>query len=119
MSILAYFTVLVITYKMTKNRELSRIICDWKSSLASSGNSVVEHSSTNPEIAGSNPVAIRDDKKKFRENHIHRNFKKIRNKYKQWTLYYKILYSRNLRIFIIGWSVCPWKTFPAQSNVCR
>jgi hypothetical protein len=31
---------------------------------------------------------------------------------------YKTFYGRNLRIFVISYSVCPWQTFPAQSNVC-
>ncbi len=26
---------------------------------------------------------------------------------------YKIFYDRNLRIFVISWSVCPWQAFPA------
>ncbi len=28
-------------------------------------------------------------------------------------LYYKIFYGRNLRIFVISSSVCPWQAFPA------
>ncbi len=28
-------------------------------------------------------------------------------------LYYKTSYDRNLRIFVISWSVCPWQAFPA------
>ncbi len=31
---------------------------------------------------------------------------------------YKTFYGRKLRIFKISWSVCPWQTFPAKSNVC-
>ncbi len=31
---------------------------------------------------------------------------------------YKTFYVRNLRIFVISQSVCPWQAFPAQSNVC-
>jgi hypothetical protein len=33
-------------------------------------------------------------------------------------LHYKTFYGRNLRIFIISWSVCPWQAFPAWSNNC-
>jgi hypothetical protein len=28
-------------------------------------------------------------------------------------LYYKTFYSRDLQIFVIRWSVCPWQAFPA------
>jgi hypothetical protein len=31
---------------------------------------------------------------------------------------YKAFFFRNLRIFIISWSVCPCQAFPAKSNVC-
>ncbi len=37
---------------------------------------------------------------------------------KAWGLYYKTYYGRNLRIFVISLSVCPWQAFPAWSNVC-
>jgi len=33
-------------------------------------------------------------------------------------LYYKTFYGRNLRIFTISSSVCPWQAFPTYSNVC-
>ncbi len=32
---------------------------------------------------------------------------------------YKTFFARNLYIFVISQSVCPWQAFPAQSNVCR
>ncbi len=31
---------------------------------------------------------------------------------------HKNFFVRNLRIFVISQSVCPWQAFPAQSNVC-
>ncbi len=31
---------------------------------------------------------------------------------------YKAFYGRNLQIFVISWSVCPWQAFPALPNVC-
>ncbi len=31
---------------------------------------------------------------------------------------YKTFYGRNLQIFVISWSACPWQAFPAWSNVC-
>ncbi len=34
-----------------------------------------------------------------------------------WGLSYKTFYCRNLLIFVISQSVCPWQVFPAQSNV--
>ncbi len=30
-----------------------------------------------------------------------------------WGLYYQTLYGRNLQIFVISQSVCPWQAFPA------
>ncbi len=30
-----------------------------------------------------------------------------------WDLYYKTFYVRNLRIFVMSYSVCPWQAFPA------
>jgi len=30
-----------------------------------------------------------------------------------WGLYYKTFYGRNLHIFVISQSVCPWQAFPA------
>ncbi len=35
-----------------------------------------------------------------------------------WGQCYKTFYGRKLRLFIISYSVCPWKALPAQSNVC-
>ncbi len=35
-----------------------------------------------------------------------------------WCQSYMIFYFRNLRMFAISWSVCPWQAFPAQSNIC-
>ncbi len=34
-----------------------------------------------------------------------------------WGQCYKTFYVRSLRMFVISQSVCPWKTFPVQSNV--
>ncbi len=34
-------------------------------------------------------------------------------------LYYKTFYGRNLRIFVISQSVCPWQAFPAQPRRVR
>jgi hypothetical protein len=31
---------------------------------------------------------------------------------------YKTFYSCNLRISVISWSVYPWQSFPAKSDVC-
>jgi hypothetical protein len=30
-----------------------------------------------------------------------------------WGMYYKTFYRRNLQIFVISWSVCPWQAYPA------
>ncbi len=30
-----------------------------------------------------------------------------------WGLYYKTFYGRNLQIFVMSYSVCPWQAFPA------
>ncbi len=35
-----------------------------------------------------------------------------------WGRCYKTFYGRKLRIFVISQSVCSWRAFPAQSNVC-
>jgi hypothetical protein len=32
--------------------------------------------------------------------------------------FYKTYYVLNLIIFIISYSVCPWKAFPASTNAC-
>jgi hypothetical protein len=31
----------------------------------------------------------------------------------------KTLHVRNLRLFVISWSICPWQAFPTLSNVCE
>jgi hypothetical protein len=33
--------------------------------------------------------------------------------------YYKAFFGRNFRILVIRWSVCSWRTFLPQSNVCK
>ncbi len=35
-----------------------------------------------------------------------------------WGQCYKAFFVRDLRIFVISQSVCPWQAFPAQSIVC-
>ncbi len=35
-----------------------------------------------------------------------------------WSMYYKTFYGRNLQIFVISQSVCPWQALPFQSNNC-
>jgi hypothetical protein len=37
----------------------------------------------------------------------------INNVVTVWGLYYKTYFGRNLRIFVISYSVCPWQVFPA------
>ncbi len=38
---------------------------------------------------------------------------------RSWSQSHKTSYNRNLRCFVISWSVCPWRAFPTQSNACR
>ncbi len=44
--------------------------------------------------------------------------RKMFYKISPWGQCYKIFFVRNLRIFVISQSVCPWQAFQAQSNVC-
>ncbi len=39
------------------------------------------------------------------------------SKKSNWDQCYKTFYVRNLQVFLISQSVCPWQAFPAQSNV--
>ena len=41
------------------------------------------------------------------------------NFFNTWVQCFKTFYVRNLRFFLISWSVCPWQAFLAKSSVCK
>ncbi len=50
-----------------------------------------------------------------RETELDKAFVHKKAVLESWSQCYKTIYARNLLIFVIGWSVCPWQDFQTYS----